>query len=53
MMSVMLCLQMHDIYKRWGVLMVVFLWRELIVKEHSKLLDECNAFLASGSNPTA
>ena len=41
MMSVMLCLQMHGIYKWWGggggVLMVGFLWRELIVNEHSKL----------------
>ena len=36
-MSVMLCLQMYGIYKCWGVLMVGFLWRELIVKDHSKL----------------
>ena len=39
MMSVMLCLQMHGIYKCWGVLMVVVLWRELIVNEHSKLWE--------------
>ena len=38
MMSVMLCLQMHGIYKCWGgAYGGFFLWRELILNEHSKL----------------